>query len=279
MTNRQGSNGESGRGSLRSLIVPNPLLGLVLLAMTSLIFAVFVFGERGKYYDADVADILRTIGIGALAAAVTTIVDRHLSARDLENRIRESFREAAGVASALTSLGVYTAHAKFDFGLAFRDARKGETVSWLDTYCPRQNELVADFEAALERGVHVRMLIIDPASDNARFRDQELQSTTDTGGGWAAGLAVFIAKMKTIADRGPGRFEIRFYKDLPCVPMYLVGKVPIARKGYFSVFLVRATADCQHLELHRGEWLDDMAQYFEVKWTRQPATLPASVAP
>lgn len=279
MTNRRSSDTESGWRSLRSLIVPNPLLGLILLAIASLIFAIFVFGDHGMYSNVEVADLLRTIGIGALAAAVTTIVDRHLSGQDLENRIGQSFREAAGVATALTNLGVYTAHIPFDFGLVFREAKKGETVSWLDTYCPRQNELIHDLKAALERGVHVRMLIIDPASANAAFRNQELQSTVDSGGGWVAGLAAFIAKMKAISDQdnGAGRFEIRFYKDLPCIPMYLVGKAPSARKGYISVFLVRATAHCQHLELHRGDWLDDMAKYFEAKWTRQPSTLPTSV--
>jgi hypothetical protein len=162
--------------------------------------------------------------------------------------------------------------------MIFREARRGETVSWLDTYCPRQNEFIDDVIDALRRGVQVRMLIIDPSCDNAAFRNQELESTFDTGGGWTGGLDAFISKMSAVAGRGYGKFEIRYYRDLPCVPMYLVGKLPSARKGYFSIFLVRATAGCQHLELTRGEWLTDMAKYFSSKWERQQATPPPSVA-
>jgi len=241
-----------------------------------LIFSVFVFGTHGAHSNSNIADLLSTIGIGILAALVTTVVDRSVSARDIESRINRNFREAAGIAASLTQLGVQGAYRKFDFGMIFREARRGETVSWLDTYCPRQNEFVDDVINALKRGVLVRMLIIDPACENARFRNEELESTVDTGGGWTGGLDAFISKMKAIAGRGYGSFEIRYYSDLPCAPMYLVGRAPLARKAYFSIFLVRATAQCQHLELSKGEWLSDMAKYFEAKWARQAAVPPTS---
>ena len=262
--------------TVKSIASSSALISLVFVAVIVLIFAIFVFGANRARNNPEISDLLRTIGIGILAALVTTIVDRSVSARDLEARINRDFREAAGVAASLTGLGVERAYPKFDFGTIFREARKGETVSWLDTYCPRQNEFVDDVVNALKRGVQIRMLIIDPTCANSRFRNEELESTVDTGGGWTSGLDTFISKMKAIAGRGYGSFEIRYYSDLPCVPVYLLGKAPIARKAYFSIFLVRATAGCQHLELRKGEWLSDMAKYFEAKWARQAPIAPKS---
>jgi hypothetical protein len=257
------------RNILRAIAASSVLVTLIFVAVIVLIFSVFVFGDHGAHRNSNIAQVLSTVGIGILAALVTTIVDRSVSARDLESRITRNFREAAGVAVSLTNLGVQAAYDTFDFGKIFREAKKGETVRWLDTYCPRQNEFIDEVVDALKRGVLVRMLVIDPAGDNAHFRDQELESTVDTGGGWTGGLEAFISKMNSVAERRYGAFEIRYYRDLPCVPMYLVGRAPAARKGYFSIFLVRATAGSQHIELNRGQWLSDMATYFESKWARQ----------
>jgi hypothetical protein len=262
--------------TIRTVVTSSALVSLIFIAIIILIFSIFVFGDHGSHANTNVAELLGTIGIGVLAALVTTVVDRSVSARDLESRITRNFRDAAGVAESLSDLGVVRAYPRLDFGAIFRAAHRGETVSWLDTYCPRQNEFVDDVIGALQRGVSVRMLVIDPASDNAHYRDQELEGTVDTGAGWRGGLDTFIGKMAAIADRHYGKFEIRLYQDLPCVPMYLVGRAPRARRGYFSIFLIRTTAQCQHLELQGGEWLADMAKYFEAKWARQS---PASVQP
>ncbi|GAA3344842.1 hypothetical protein GCM10020358_49700 [Amorphoplanes nipponensis] len=253
---------------MRRALVPNRLLGLILVSGAALLFAVFVFGTRGKYPDPDTAELLRTVSVGILAAAVATVIDRQISLGALEKQIYDSLLEAEGVKSSLARLGVHGAHHVFDFGRPFREAHKGEVVSWLDTYCPRQNELIDDLVAAVDRGVHVRMLIIDPRCATAGHRDAELVGSLDTGEGWKAGLEAFIHKMTAAASRGHGRFEIRFYDDLPCVPMYLVGRGSAARVGYFSLFLTRPSAHFPHLELRSGAWLVDMAAYFEAKWSR-----------
>ncbi|GAB1821041.1 hypothetical protein [Herbidospora sp. RD11066] len=260
--------------SAKLLIRPNPLLALVLASLVLLFLAVFVFGGSGKYPSADAAEILRTLSVGVLAAVVATIIDRAITFRNLDERLRQSVREATSTASSLSLLGIRNAHPSFDFKMIFKEARRGETISWLDTYCPRQNEFIDDLMGALRRGVSVRMLVIDPTCENARFRDQELEGTIDTGEAWTAGLEAFIRKMEAISTRDLGRFEIRYYRDLPCIPMYLIGKPLAPRRGYFSIFLTRATAHCQHLELRGGEWLHDMANYFEKKWTRQEKQIP-----
>jgi hypothetical protein len=192
------------QGMIRSAITPQPLVALVFCAVVFLIFAIFVFGARGKYPDVDISDFLRTLAVGALAAAITTIIDRQVTFRHLSRSIESSLRSAAGVARSIDELGIQAVHKRFDYGLIFREARRGETVSWLDTYCPRQNEFVDDIIDCLQRSVHVRMLTIEPGCQNERFRNLELESTVDTGGGWDAGLAAFISKMKAISAKEGG---------------------------------------------------------------------------
>ena len=265
--------------TFREVFKPNTVNLLFFFAVILVILAIFVFGPKGRHPNADWEDIIRSVGVAVIAAMVTSIVDRQYFLRHIEEQISIDFREAAGVAKSLTDLGVYTAHTSFEFSRIFREANKGETVSWLDTYCPLQNAFLNELEAASSRGVHVRMLIIDPKSENSKFRSQEMASSSETGMAYESGLQGFILRMTAIAEKSGGTFEIRFYRDLPCVPMYLVGEAPSARKGYFSLFLARPTANCQHVELLPGEWLADMARYFQEKWDRQqpvPAVPPAA---
>jgi hypothetical protein len=257
--------------TLRSLLIPNPVVGLSFLAIVFLVLAIFIFGEYGPVPNPLLADLTRTAGIGSGAAMLTTILDRYYFSRDLEDRIVVRFREAADRSNSLITLGVNTAYAPFDFGRIFHEAQPGETVSWLDTYCPHENAFLSELVAALNRGVFIRMLIIRPTCENAKYRNEELSQSFDTGEAWDDGLKSFISKMKSASVKSQEHFQVRFYQDLPCVPMYLVGTPAKARKGYFSLFLVRPTANSHHLELGPGEWLDDMAIYFEDKWARQTA--------
>lgn len=253
----------------RRLAIFNPFVLLILVAILSLVAAIFVFGTHGRYTHASWADVFRTIGIGTLSAAVTILVDRNMVYQNFEKKIKESLVEACGVAESLSNLGVTSAHPTFSFNKLFREAHRGDCIYWLDTYCPRQNEFVDDLIEAINRGVSVKMLVIDPACDNARHRNTELAATVvETGAGWDTGLDAFVAKMKALCDKHPGKLEMRTYNDLPCAPMYLVVTDSKARVGFFSLFLVRASAHSPHMELHDGPWLTDMHQYFEDKWTR-----------
>ncbi len=248
--------------------MPNPVVWLLFIGLLFILAAVFVFGEQGAHKAPATSDVLRTIGIGAIAAAVTGIIDHNLLFKSFESRISESLQEAKEMAASLRELGVQNAYKEFPFSRIFAEAQKGETVSWLDTYCPVQNAFIDEVESAIARQVSIRMLVIKPGCSNAKSRSIELANTPDTGTAFDGSLDVFIAKMKGIADASAGMFEIRFYDDLPCVPMYLISKDNATRKGFFSIFLNKATAHCTHMELTDGEWLRHMAAYFESKWKR-----------
>lgn len=200
--------------------------------------AVFVFGQRGGYPDADIADVLRTIAVGALAAAVATVIDRQVAFRSIRADIDSSLKRATGLSDSLTSFGCVDVHSKFDYGIPFREAKRGELVSWLDTYCPRENDFLDDLSACISRGVEVRMMVIDPGCRNAERRSRELESTSETGRGWDTGLAAFNEIMNAIAQRSGGALQIRYYRDLPGIPMYLIGREGRARRGSMPLRLV-----------------------------------------
>lgn len=216
--------------------------------------------------------------IGSIAAGVTTIVDRSISFKDFYARLESSLRQAAGIAPSLEVLGVRAAHLHpFDFAQIFREAEAGETIDWLDTYCPRQNQFLQDVEDCVRRGVHVRMLVIEAGCANANFRSEDLKPTPESGPEFAGGLAEFKRRMDRVAAEikgSAGTFDILTYSDLLGVPMYLIrNEKKVARKAYFSLYLSRATGYCSHLELSNGEWLTYMSEYFNAKWERQSILL------
>lgn len=249
-------------------LMPNPVVWLLFIGLLFILAAVFIFGEQGAHKAPATSDVLRTIGIGAIAAAVTGIIDHNLLFKSFESRIGESLKEAREVGASLRELGVQNAYKTFHFSQIFEEAEKGETVSWLDTYCPTQNEFLTAVQEAVARKVSIRMLVIKPDCNNANHRSVELEGTPDSDEGFDMSLRTFITKMEKLASASHGLFEIRFYDDLPCVPMYLISKNGEARKGYFSIFLSQPTAHCTHMELASGEWLENMASYFDAKWAR-----------
>ena len=253
---------------IRASLIPNPVLSLLMAGIVLILVAVFAYGEHGGHPSPMISDVLRTVGIGAIAAAVTGIIDHNLLFKNFESRIRESLQDARDMADGLRRLGVQNTYKPFSFSQIFVEAQKGESVSWLDTYCPLQNEFLSEVEAALARKVSIRMLVIEPDCANAKNRSVELAETPDTGRAFDASLRAFITKMEALAKKSGGKFQVRFYEDLPCVPMYLITKGDRTRKGYFSIFLSDATAHCTHMELSDGEWLRNMAAYFDAKWER-----------
>jgi hypothetical protein len=264
--------------TLRQQLRLSALQWLFLLSILGLGIAVFVFGPYGKYNNPELYDVLRTFAVGALSSAITIIIDRHLTTKTLATLTKEYVETAVGLERSLSKQGLSKAHENpFDFSLIFRTARKGETVWWLDTYCPRKDEFFDDLKKAFARGVNVRMLIIEPDCDNAKYRAEELEGTEDTGESWQSGLSDFIHKVDLIAERFKGNIEIRFYRDLPCIPMYLICKDSRPRLGWFSIYLGRATAHFTHFELKSSSLLSEMAKYYDAKWERNQEGLPASI--
>jgi hypothetical protein len=210
------------------------------------------------------SQLLSTSGSALLASWVSVIYDRD----SLVNRLESMFE-----IKAFSDQGFRRVHEQMDFGNIFRIARNGDTVYWHDTYCSLRKGYIEDVKNALEEGVKIHILAIDPKCDNANARSEEM----DAGLVWVEGLKDFITRMSELKkDPKYGHnLELKLYKGLTCVPFYILydRRRNSLKKGYFSIFLNDHTADCTHFEIEDGKdfsrgrgLLTNFVEYFDKKW-------------
>jgi hypothetical protein len=61
--------------------------------------------------------------------------------------------------------GLVRFHNRMDFAALFEELEMGDKLFWLDTYCPGYQGFTDNLQEALQRGVHIQMLVIDPCSE------------------------------------------------------------------------------------------------------------------
>ena len=160
-----------------------------------------------------------------------------------------------------------------DFKKLFTEVQPGETVLWLDIFDPRTADFATELDAALTRGVNVKMLIQEPGTRHARNRASELGEPLPH---FDATQRQFILAMHqlVIAPRpsAHGKLQMRTYNDLPSVPMYIiVSKSGETRYGYTGFFLSTPTDHSHSVHLKwtncgKEPSIDLFAKYFNFKW-------------
>ena len=56
----------------------------------------------------------------------------------------------------------------------FDDLKKGDTLWWLDVYCPNHDEWMCHVDKAIQRGASIKMLIPDPDTPFCHLRAEEI---------------------------------------------------------------------------------------------------------
>lgn len=210
------------------------------------------------------SQLLSTTGSALLASWVSVIYDRD----SLVNRLENMFR-----IKAFSEQGFRRVHEQMDFGSIFRIAKNGDTVYWHDTYCSLRKGYLEDLKNALQEGVKIHILAIDPDCPNATYRSNEM----DEGQAWVVGLRDFITVMRNLrSDPSYGHnLELKIYDGLTCVPFYILfdRRRDTPKLGYYSIFLNDHTADCTHFEIVEGKdfsrgrgLLTNFVEYFKKKW-------------
>lgn len=201
------------------------------------------------------------------------IIDSLLTARDEPSLDGKSDRVSQRI-------GLVRVHTDCDahwFCDLFNNLTKGQELLWHDTYCPHWNELREAIRHALDHGARIRMLVIDPDCDNACFRAEELRDWGDCEK-FKLEDSAFLKVMQGIADDAcasgisPAPMQVRLYRDLPGIPMYIVLEAGEPIYGFSSFFLTKATGfNFVHLEWKPSECglLQLMTLHFEAKWQRQ----------
>jgi hypothetical protein len=237
----------------------NPTSIVFIIALILLIVGVFTQSTLGFW-----SLLLSTSGSALLASWVSVIYDRD----SLVNRLESMFK-----IKAFSEQGFRRVHVQMDFGDIFRVARNGDTVYWHDTYCALRKGYIEDVKNALEEGVRIHILAIDPDCPNAICRSNEMGE----GQAWIAGLKDFITTMSNLRNdpKYGHNLELRIYDGLTCVPFYILfdRRKVSPTLGYFSIFLNDHTADCTHFEIVDGKdfsrgrgLLTNFVEYFDKKW-------------
>lgn len=163
---------------------------------------------------------------------------------------------------------------RLDFEQMFAGLGAGDELLWLDTYCPVQRSAEDALFHAVQAGAHIKMLAIDPDAPNCTARADEIRDTAFTAAifrreaiGGLEHLRDYAAASGSLSP--PGSLEVRLYRGLPCIPMYLKIRDGKPHVGYTGFFLTKATYREPHVvwgpERPPG-FLERFEEYFRHRW-------------
>ncbi len=224
---------------------------------------------------------LKTLAIALFPAIVVAILDHFHTIRAVSDRM--AMLVAKEVTDKLVAgrerYGLISFLDKMSFAALFRELEPGDELLWLSTYGPNYRDFLGEVEPAIINGAKLRMLIIDPDCENAYFRAEEIhQEHGYPPATFRQETASFTDSIVAAAQRAStnpltrGSCEIRMYRDLPCVPMYIIVRDGRLFKGYSSLLLTKpAGTRFVHFEWTQraGGILEEMKNYFEQKWNAQ----------
>ena len=160
-----------------------------------------------------------------------------------------------------------------DYEGLFKKLEKGDTLWWLDTYCPGHELWENELRRALSRGANMRMLVLSAHSPYAVDRANEIGGTY-TPERFKNELKSFIEALDIIkkeTEQQPGKLEILEYTDRPGLPIYLVARNDTPIYAYSSLFLGKPTGvSFPHMKWTGAEWsvITLLKEYIEAKWER-----------
>jgi hypothetical protein len=156
----------------------------------------------------------------------------------------------------------------------FKDLKPGETLWWLDTFCPGHSHWIKDVGDAVERGVSIKILILDPTSNIAKLRAEEVKKDY-TNGSYIRDLSSFKHDFEEWQkylekEKNLDLLEVLVYDDLLGVPCYIVTKNDKPIYAYSSMFLTKPTGvKFPHFYWIEGEMCDTLFSYVKEKYDRE----------
>ena len=250
----------------------------------SLVVGLFVSGYLAYFFTTDqhgfLLELVHHAGLFLAAVVAVHFIYELLVKRDEQANLRQEI--AKSVTTTLSAFmpsfekwGFQGFQENLDFGEVFGRLEKNDELLWLDTYAPSRSVVAGHVTAALRRGAKIRMLAIDPDSDNAKFRASEIQQPGFTEQTFLDDLRSFIQSLCAVSESAPDKssFELRLYRDLPCVPMYIQKRSGVPIRGYTSYFLANASENFAHAKWTFADsgMLNYFSQYFDGKWINSTA--------
>lgn len=154
----------------------------------------------------------------------------------------------------------------------FDQAESNDTLLWLDTFDPNYSspEWKTSFRNALDKGVKIKMLVMDKDSEAAEMRAREVNAKWDFFDNQEHFNGYLFDEHNE--DIKSGNLEVRSYVDLPCAPIYIWKKSNGEMRSYSSYFLTTRSADSEmpHFVFNQNEQSKGFSKmlmsYFDFKW-------------
>lgn len=192
-------------------------------------------------------------------------------------------------------LGLVGVREELDAVDVLRGVRPGQELWWMDTF---PLTLAGDLDAihkALDAGVRVRLLVLDPKSPALASRLREIRhhyglSPMDL----RRSFDTLVHQLRALGELDPvvaERLEVRVYDGLPGAPIYLVLGPPAAAedpaadpgapqvlRAFSSYFLLDASQDMPYLEWRDGPFAARLHAYARHKWEEGRTVFPTEPA-
>lgn len=168
------------------------------------------------------------------------------------------------------------------FEKLFKELKKDDTLWWLDTFCPGEIQWIKHFKNAIQSGVKIKMLIMDPNSSLCEMRAKELgepfsTEDDDTELNFTKQLKGFLQTFFDLEKKSTGHLNIVLYNDLLGVPCYVVERNNQPIYTYSSMYLTKPTGlGFPHFRWNKTANKDDMCDilfsYVKEKYNRHCET-------
>ncbi|MBF8267584.1 MAG: hypothetical protein HW388_1092 [Dehalococcoidia bacterium] len=259
----------------------NILIPVSVGTASSILLYLLAEWARVKWPQADSWwNALDTLAIAVFVGVIIASVDHYVVIRHAAEQIEE--RLIDGMMPGYRDAGLRRFRKELPVDEMFSGLEEGDELLWLDTCHPPMIMQLDDLQKAVSKGVRFRMLVIDPESENAYFRGEEITSE-DTERTVSYSDIPYYFKDEAMAfqrhlltrlraiSKARQLCEVRQYKDLPSLPMYLVVRKGKPLSGITGMFLEQPSYKTWHLQWTQvdGGPLDSMVRFFNEKWNRQ----------
>jgi hypothetical protein len=269
----------------------------VLLSLILGLFAVFIVYLSGMLVDfgqnSTIDVIAKTTFMSLITSCVVVFTQRFFEQSTLESYIAKSLGTFRGslcddvqrIFSSTFKFGLQEIQSASNDVAIISNNVHAKEILWINTKFNPVNPVIDSLTSALESGTNIRLLLMHKDNICAEFRakdscqDHDDPQHVET---WVQGykdqLAVnqrtmldFYRRMKTRKKDGypNGELKIRFYRDLPAVPVLILDYVNGDQEAYSGFYLNRFSSGMPTIKwMNNGNdaFMINLHKYFERKW-------------
>lgn len=237
-------------------------LKATIVALLVLGIGVLLIAQAGESH------ILRDLGIAlvpvGLVALLYELILRETFVAEMRERLNESLRSHFSAFDRMNLAGVVDAEDSFDTTKVGNFFARAKTVRILQTWIPEAIPTLRQIRECVRNGGQVRILLLNPDSEVARLRSQQLGYLDKNQAAKAveSNLAEIARIVHEISDKT--KIQVRLYDILPVVSIYAFDD-----QAYLGVYWygLPAISGPQLLVRQNGHFYGDAIDtHFEKVW-------------